>query len=102
MLDALATAAETARLLDLDAEEVLVLSTGVIGAPLPLATSSPACALRPRSLSEQGGADAAAAIMTTDTYAKEAVAHGHRLHGRRDGEGLGDDPPACSRRCSRC
>ena len=36
-LDALATAAEAARLLDLDAEEVLVLSTGVIGAPLPLA-----------------------------------------------------------------
>ena len=35
-LDALATAAEAARLLDLDAEEVLVLSTGVIGAPLPL------------------------------------------------------------------
>ena len=37
LLDARATAAETARLLGLDAEEVLVLSTGVIGAPLPLA-----------------------------------------------------------------
>ena len=35
-LDALATAAEAARLLSLDVEEVLVLSTGVIGAPLPL------------------------------------------------------------------
>ena len=35
-LDALASAAEAARLLDLDAEEVLVLSTGVIGARLPL------------------------------------------------------------------
>ena len=35
-LDALATAAEAGRLLDLDAEEVLVLSTGVIGALLPL------------------------------------------------------------------
>ena len=32
LLDARATAAETARLLDLAAEEVLVLSTGVIGA----------------------------------------------------------------------
>src|SRR6266404_6618749 len=31
VLDALATAAETARLLGLDTEEVLVLSTGVIG-----------------------------------------------------------------------
>src|ERR671911_2628885 len=35
-LDALATAAEAGRLLDLHAEEVLVLSTGVIGARLPL------------------------------------------------------------------
>ena len=35
-LDALATAAEAGRLLGLDAEEVLVLSTGVIGARLPL------------------------------------------------------------------
>ena len=37
LLDARATAAETARLLGLDTEEVLVLSTGVIGAQLPLA-----------------------------------------------------------------
>ncbi len=35
-LDALATAAEAARLLDLKAEEVLVLSTGLIGVRLPL------------------------------------------------------------------
>ncbi len=35
-LDALATAAEAGRLLDLYAEEVLVLSTGVIGTLLPL------------------------------------------------------------------
>src|SRR5207248_1897488 len=35
-LDALATAAEAGRLLDLDAEQVLVLSTGVIGVPLPM------------------------------------------------------------------
>src|ERR671931_2723019 len=36
-LDARATAAETARLLGLMAEEVLVLSTGVIGKRIPLA-----------------------------------------------------------------
>jgi glutamate N-acetyltransferase/amino-acid N-acetyltransferase len=36
MLDAIATAAEAGRLLDLQAEEVLVLSTGVIGPLLPL------------------------------------------------------------------
>jgi len=76
VLDALATAAETARLLDLDAEEVLVLSTGVIGAPLPLSNVVAGVRSAAAKLSEQGGADAAAAIMTTDTYAKEAVAHG--------------------------
>jgi glutamate N-acetyltransferase / amino-acid N-acetyltransferase len=76
LLDALATAAETARLLDLDAEEVLVLSTGVIGAPLPLSNVIAGVRSAAADLSEQGGTDAASAIMTTDTYAKEAVAHG--------------------------
>jgi glutamate N-acetyltransferase/amino-acid N-acetyltransferase len=76
LLDALATAAETARLLDLDTEEVLVLSTGVIGAPLPLSNVVAGVRSAAAELSEQGGADAAAAIMTTDTYVKEAVAHG--------------------------
>ena len=76
VLDALATAAETARLLDLDAEEVLVLSTGVIGAPLPLSNVVAGVRAAAAGLSHEGGADAASAIMTTDTYAKEAVAHG--------------------------
>ena len=59
-LDARATAAEAARLLGLDAEQVLVLSTGVIGLPLPLDQhAAPGCAEpRPRSRAE-GGADAA-------------------------------------------
>ena len=35
-LDAIATASEAARLLCLRTEEVLVLSTGVIGVPLPM------------------------------------------------------------------
>src|SRR5438132_1761582 len=35
-IDALATAAEAGRLLDLDIDEILVLSTGVIGARLPI------------------------------------------------------------------
>src|SRR5262245_60725336 len=35
-IDALATSAEAARLLGLDGEQVLVLSTGVIGVPLPM------------------------------------------------------------------
>jgi glutamate N-acetyltransferase/amino-acid N-acetyltransferase len=71
-LDALATAAEAARLLDLDAEEVLVLSTGVIGAPLPLEKVTAGLAHAVPGLSADGGAAAAEAIMTTDTRAKQA------------------------------
>ena len=76
LLDAHATAAETARLLGLDAEDVLVLSTGVIGAPLPLSNVIAGVREAAETLSPEGGADSAAAIMTTDTHAKEAVAHG--------------------------
>jgi glutamate N-acetyltransferase / amino-acid N-acetyltransferase len=75
-LDARATAAEAARVLDLDAEQILVLSTGVIGAALPLgeilAGLKPAAA----ALSEDGGGDAAHAILTTDTKPKQAVEQG--------------------------
>jgi glutamate N-acetyltransferase/amino-acid N-acetyltransferase len=76
LLDARATAAETARLLGLDMEEVLVLSTGVIGTQLPLSNVIAGVREAADSLSEEGGSDSATAIMTTDTYAKEAVAHG--------------------------
>jgi glutamate N-acetyltransferase / amino-acid N-acetyltransferase len=75
-LDALATAAETGRLLGLDAEQVLVLSTGVIGVPLPMGKLLPGLGVAAKAMSPQGGADAAAAIMTTDTKPKEAVAAG--------------------------
>jgi glutamate N-acetyltransferase / amino-acid N-acetyltransferase len=75
-LDARATAAEAARLLDLDTEEVLVLSTGVIGAPLPLANVRDGLKLAAATLSDDGGADAADAILTTDTKPKQAVEHG--------------------------
>ncbi|MBA3374208.1 MAG: bifunctional glutamate N-acetyltransferase/amino-acid acetyltransferase ArgJ, partial [Actinobacteria bacterium] len=72
-LDAVATAAEAARLLGLAAEEVLVLSTGVIGVPLPLEKVTAGLALAVPALSVDGGADAATAIMTTDTKPKQAV-----------------------------
>jgi glutamate N-acetyltransferase / amino-acid N-acetyltransferase len=72
-LDALATAAEAGRLLDLHAEEVLVLSTGVIGALLPLEKVTAGLARAVPALSPGGGPDAAAAILTTDTHAKQAV-----------------------------
>jgi len=75
-LDAIATAAEAARLLSLDVEEVLVLSTGVIGAPLPLDRIRAALPEAADALSPAGGADAAEAILTTDTRSKQAVREG--------------------------
>ena len=75
-IDAIATAAEAARLLDLDVEEVLVLSTGVIGAPLPLDKIRAGLVDAAAALAPDAGADAAVAILTTDTRTKEAVAHG--------------------------
>jgi glutamate N-acetyltransferase/amino-acid N-acetyltransferase len=75
-LDAVATAAETARLLSLDVEEVLVLSTGVIGAPLPLDRVREALPKAAAALSPEGGGDAAEAILTTDTRTKLAVSDG--------------------------
>ena len=75
-LDALCTAAEAARLLSLDVEEVIVLSTGVIGAPLPLDRVRVGLVDAAAALSIDGGTDAAAAILTTDTKPKTAVAGG--------------------------
>src|SRR5262249_18474890 len=70
-LDALATAAETGALLGLDPEQVLVLSTGVLGVKLPMPKLL--AGLAEIELAPEGGEDAAQAILTTDTYAKEAV-----------------------------
>lgn len=74
--DAQATAAATARLLGLAEEQVLVLSTGVIGVPLPVDELLGGLAAAADGLSPAGGPAAAEAILTTDTCAKEAVAHG--------------------------
>jgi glutamate N-acetyltransferase/amino-acid N-acetyltransferase len=89
-LDARATAAETARLLDLHAEEVLVLSTGVIGAPLPLDKVLPGLKAASAGLSPEGGDDAATAIMTTDTRPKQALAErdGFTVGGMAKGSGM--------------
>jgi len=76
VLDAQATTAETARHLGLTAEEVLPLSTGVIGARLPLHRLLPGLEEASDALSDDGGADAAEAIMTTDTKPKTAVSAG--------------------------
>jgi glutamate N-acetyltransferase/amino-acid N-acetyltransferase len=76
VLDAIATTAEVARHLGLDAEEVLPLSTGVIGARLPMHRLVPGLELAASALGADGGADAAEAIMTTDTRPKTAIAAG--------------------------
>lgn len=77
-IDARAIQAETARLLGLKSEQVLTLSTGVIGNPLPMGRILPA--LRPcadgLADSTEAGLLCAEAIMTTDLRSKEAVAHG--------------------------
>ena len=53
------------------AENVIVASTGVIGQPLDLTPIAAGMAELASGVSEEGGADAAEAIMTTDTVAKE-------------------------------
>jgi glutamate N-acetyltransferase/amino-acid N-acetyltransferase len=89
VLDALATTAEAGRLMNLMAEEVLPLSTGVIGARLPLHKLLPGLVPAVEGLSEDGGADAAEAIMTTDTKPKTAVAgKGFVVGGMAKGSGM--------------
>jgi glutamate N-acetyltransferase/amino-acid N-acetyltransferase len=75
-LDARATAAKTARLLGLAEAQVIVLSTGVIGVPLPIEELLGGLDVAVEALSPDGGPAAAEAILTTDTCAKESVAHG--------------------------
>src|SRR5262249_54148973 len=77
-------------LMELDAEEVLVLSTGVIGARLPLHRLLPALEPAVGALSPEGGGDAAAAVMTTDTRPKEAAVEraGFTVGGMAKGSGM--------------
>ena len=89
-LDAIATAAEAGRLLGLDAEEVLVLSTGVIGPLLPLHKVTVGLRQAAAGLSSTGGADAAEAILTTDTRTKESAVtlDGFTVGGMAKGSGM--------------
>lgn len=67
--DARAMAAAAAKLLDLDSKEILVCSTGRIGVSMPMdRVGQGIAALQP---SASGSKAAAAAIMTSDTFAKE-------------------------------
>lgn len=68
--DALLMAKLSADRLDLDPDQVLVSSTGVIGRPLPMNAIKSGIAEACGRLSPEGGAAAATAIMTTDTAPK--------------------------------
>jgi glutamate N-acetyltransferase/amino-acid N-acetyltransferase len=74
--DAIASAERAAGLLGLAPEQVLVLSTGVIGAPMPMDRVLAGVDAASAALSPDGGGDAAEAILTTDTHPKTSVAHG--------------------------
>jgi glutamate N-acetyltransferase/amino-acid N-acetyltransferase len=89
-IDATATASEAARLLDLAVEEVLVLSTGLIGVPLPLGKVRAGLKEAVGRLDRGGGARAAEAIMTTDTRAKVVAAEegGFVVGGMAKGAGM--------------
>ena len=60
-------------LLHLPPKQVLIASTGVIGQALPMDKIRAGLPKLVKGLSPQGGKSAAEAILTTDTYAKEAA-----------------------------
>jgi glutamate N-acetyltransferase/amino-acid N-acetyltransferase len=71
-----ATAERVAELLTVSAVDVVVCSTGLIGDLLDRDRLLAGVDAVAKALAEDGGPDAAAAIMTTDTHAKQAVAQG--------------------------
>jgi glutamate N-acetyltransferase/amino-acid N-acetyltransferase len=76
VLDAKLTAEAVASGLGLLPEEVVVLSTGVIGLPLPMERVLAGVREAAVSLSPTGGGAAASAILTTDRGPKQAVVTG--------------------------
>ena len=73
MANARRMAAATAEQLGIDANLVLVSSTGVIGQQLPMDKIESGIQAAAGALSTEGGADAAEAIMTTDTHPKSVA-----------------------------
>ena len=88
--DAEETAAEVATVLDLRSEEVVVLSTGVIGVPLPLEKVRNGVREAARLLETTGGAVAAEAILTTDSSPKQSSVSraGFTVGGMAKGAGM--------------
>ncbi len=74
--DTHATAERAAAALDLNAGEIAVASTGLIGLRLPMDKLLPGVDAAAAALSQHGGEKAAIAIKTTDSVHKTAVAEG--------------------------
>ncbi len=70
------TAEHVAEALGVSTADVVVCSTGLIGELLPMDRLLAGVDAAAEALDTDGGADAAAAIMTTDTAPKTSVAHG--------------------------
>ena len=94
LADSLTATAELAQRLGLEAAEVLICSTGVIGVPIPMDTLVAGLDPLVEALSETGGDAAAKAILTTDLidkqWAIEADLGGRtvRLGGMAKGSGM--------------
>ena len=84
------TAEHVAALLGTGAGEVAVCSTGLIGERLPMERLLAGCDVLVPALSDAGGADAARAIMTTDTLPKTAsvAGEGFAVGGMAKGAGM--------------
>jgi glutamate N-acetyltransferase/amino-acid N-acetyltransferase len=85
-----ATAEQVADLLAISAFDVVVCSTGLIGQNLDRAKLSAGVTAASAALSGSGGQQAATAIMTTDTHAKQALAErdGWSVGGMAKGAGM--------------
>jgi glutamate N-acetyltransferase / amino-acid N-acetyltransferase len=88
--DAERTATAAASLLGLAREEIVVLSTGLIGVPLPVDKLLAGLGEGISALARDGGGDAATAILTTDRSPKQAVAaaDGFTVGGMAKGAGM--------------
>ncbi len=88
--DATATVAAAAAALGLAPTNLLACSTGVIGEPLHMDGLLGGLPSVIAGLGSQGGTDFAAAILTTDTVAKQATsdADGYRVGGAAKGVGM--------------
>ena len=71
--DAWVMVKDAASALKVPEEQIMISSTGVIGQYMPMEKISSGIAALAGTLSQEGGSDAAEAIMTTDTVRKEAA-----------------------------